>query len=130
MECTKKIVESIRAVGVYVTDLDRAVEFYKTILGFDLITKIPPTIAMMKSGIVNLYLESGYDPNHDQKDKTRVSVVFEIAIPSQNAYDMLKNNGVTILQDKPEQLDNDVWWFQFCDPDGNIIELTSKKLEE
>ena len=130
MENTGIIVESIRAVGIYVADLGKAVNFYKTMLGFDLVTEIPPSIAMMKSGNINLYLESGYDPNQDQKNKVRVSVIFEIAIPSQKAYDMLKNNGVTILQDKPEQLDDDVWWFQFCDPDGNVIELTSSKLEE
>ena len=124
------MIDSIRAVGVYVTELSRSVDFYKTILGFDLISEIPPAIAIMKSGNINLYLESGYVSDKNQKDKARVSVFFETSIPSQNVYDMFKSNGIKILQEKPEQLGDDVWWFQFCDPDGNVIELTSKRLEE
>lgn len=124
------MIDSIRAVGIYVNELSKSVGFYKTILGFDLVTEIPPAIAIMKCANINLYLESGYEPDQNQKDKARVSIFFETSTPSQNAFDMLKSNGVKILQEKPEQLGDDVWWFQFCDPDGNIIELTSKRLEE
>jgi catechol 2,3-dioxygenase-like lactoylglutathione lyase family enzyme len=123
------MVDSVRAIGIYTTDLDRSTLFYKDVLGFELVTLIPPAIAIMKSGNVNLYIESGYNPDQEQKDKTRSSVFLEISIPAKQAFESLKADGVRLLQDSPEQLGDDVWWFQFCDPDGNILEFTSKQLE-
>ena len=130
MEKTVQIFDSIRSIGIYTNSLDKSLTFYTQVLGFEVTAKIPPSIAMLKSGNINLYIESGYESSPNKGEKTKVTVFLDTVIPAMQVFEHLKSAGVKILQEKPEQLDDNVWWFQFCDPDGNILEITSKTLEE
>ena len=130
MDKTGQMFESIRSIGIYADSLDKSLIFYTLVLGFEVITRIPPSIAFLKSGNINLYIESGYEHGSDQSNEARVTVFLESNVPAMNVFEHLKSYCVKILQEKPQQLDDNVWWFQFCDPDGNILEITSKTLEE
>ena len=41
------------------------------------------------------------------------------------AYDELKDAGVTFVHDKPQDLGGGNFWFRFYDPAGNILEIVS-----
>lgn len=125
MTNNQHFIAGVRAVGIYATDLEKSIRFYCDTLSFTLVTKIPPAIAILKSGSVSLYIESGYKPNTNQQENVRATVFLDVSVPATEMFTHLKSAGVKILQEKPERLGDDVWWFQFEDVDGNILEITS-----
>lgn len=121
--------DRISSLGVYVTDLERAKKFYTEVLGFEVSADLGPSLCFLrsKSGKVNIYFEGGHKPATADVDTARLSFFLEPVDSVLKVFDFLKTKGVTPLQSAPEQVGDDVWWFQFPDPDGNIIEVSGKK---
>ncbi|HHE38865.1 MAG TPA: hypothetical protein ENL20_09875 [Candidatus Cloacimonetes bacterium] len=53
----------------------------------------------------------------------RLSFFLEAEKTTQENFHKLKEAGVKILQEKPDQVADDTFTFQFLDPDGNILEV-------
>jgi len=123
------VFERISSLGVYVTDLERARKFYTETLGFEVSADLGPTLCFLrsKSGKVNIYLEGGHKPATADADTARLSFFLEPADSVHKVFDFLKTQGVNPMQSAPEQVGDDVWWFQFPDPDGSILEVSGRR---
>lgn len=119
--------KSINTVGVYVTDMQKAKSFYTETLGFKLRVELGPTLCFLQSDDIHIYLESGHKPSPVDATTVRLSVFLQTEGSVHDVYDTLKESGVKLLQDEPQQVDEDVYWFQFADPDGNILEVSGRK---
>ncbi len=116
----------MRALAIYVTDLERAKMFYTTVLGFEVLTDINPDVCFLKStsGDIILYVEGGKTPASIDEETCRLSFFLQAEASAFETHAALKKAGAVLLQETPEQLGEDTYWFQVKDPDGNIIEVT------
>ncbi len=118
--------KGINTVTVYVKDLERAKKFYIEILGFELAYDVHPSLSFLKVASTHVYLEGGYDPVEITDKSARLSFFLEAEGSVKEVFDTLKSKGVKTIQESPEQVGDDTWWFQFKDPDGNILEVSGK----
>jgi predicted enzyme related to lactoylglutathione lyase len=116
----------VRALAVHVTDLERAKRFYTEVLGFELRVQVSPTLCFLNTRApgINVYLEGGHRPSTVDRETARLGFFLQLDGPVHAAYDRLKERGVEMLTDAPEEVGDDVWTFPFADPDGNILEAT------
>ncbi len=117
--------KSIGALAVYVTDKERAKEFYTSVLGFEVTVDLGPTLCFLKSpnGAIDIYLEGGMKPAEVGQDTTRLSFFLKAQAPAQEIFESLSKAGAHLLQEQPEPVDDNTACFQLLDPDGNIIEV-------
>ena len=118
---------SVTTVAVYVSDMERAREFYTDVLGFRLSANIHPNLCFLRSdsGKINIYLEGGKKTAGIDADTCRLSFFLEAEDAAQKVYDYLRERGVRLLQKAPEFVGDETYCFQFEDPDGNIIEVAA-----
>lgn len=118
----------VRTVAVYVTEMEKAKEFYTGLLSFEISADLGPTLCFLrsKSGQVHIYLEGGHKPNFVDDDTARLSFFLEPERGVAETFESLKAAGVRLLQAAPEEVGDDTWWFQFQDPDGNILEVAGR----
>jgi catechol 2,3-dioxygenase-like lactoylglutathione lyase family enzyme len=121
--------DHISSLAVYVTELERAKKFYTEVLGFEVSADLGPTLCFLRSktGKVNIYLEGGHKPATADADTARLGFFLEPPDSVHKVFETLKKQGVNPLQSAPEQVGDDTWWFQFPDPDRNILEVSGKK---
>lgn len=115
----------ICSIAVYVSDMENAKKFYVEILGFEVGADIPPAdlcFLYTKNKKLSVYLKAENQPSTVNDQTCRLSFFLEAEKSIQETFDELKKAGVTILQDKPDQVADDTFTFQFLDPDGNILE--------
>jgi catechol 2,3-dioxygenase-like lactoylglutathione lyase family enzyme len=119
------VFQCIGALAVYVTDKERAIEFYTSTLGFEVAADLGPTLAFLKSpnGAIHIYLEGGMKPAEVDNLTTRLSFFLHAERSAAETYAELRAHGVRLLQDAPEPVDDKTACFQLLDPDGNIIEV-------
>ena len=117
--------DRIGALAIYVTDKKRSVNFYTTILGFEMVVDLGPNLCFLKStnGDINIYLKAGKKPADIDHNTARLGFFIHCTESAQKAYTNLKNSGITILQECPEPVDDHTACFQLLDPDGNIIDV-------
>ena len=118
--------EDVRTVAVYVSDTERAKRFYIEILGFQLRVQVHESLCFLASasGRVHVYLEGGHRAAPNGPDATRLGFFLETEGPARDAFDRLKEAGVTLLDEAPEEVGDGVFVFRFLDPDGNVLEAT------
>ncbi|UCG45447.1 MAG: VOC family protein [Candidatus Bathyarchaeota archaeon] len=120
--------KSIRALAVYVTDLERAKRFYTEVLSFKLSVDLEPNLCFLKSksGDINIYMEGGKSQTSIDDQTSRLSFFLQAERSASETYAVLKAAGVKLLQEAPELVGGETACFQFEDPDGNIIEVCGK----
>ena len=118
----------VRTVAVYVTQIEKAKEFYSGLLGFGVSADLGPNLCFLrsKSGQVHIYLEGGHKPSSVDDDTARLSFFLEPEKGVSETFESLKAAGVELLQEAPEEVGDDTHWFQFKDPDGNILEVAGR----
>jgi catechol 2,3-dioxygenase-like lactoylglutathione lyase family enzyme len=118
----------VSAVAVYVTDLERATRFYTEVLEFEVRVAVSPTLCFLHSpaGNIEIYLEGGHDPNPGNESHARLSFFLWSEQSAFKIFEHLRAHGVSLMQERPEQVDADIYTFQFKDPDDNIIEVAGK----
>ena len=121
------MIDGLHQVAQHAEDLDRAVEFYRDVLGARLIARFdPPGIAFVELGGVRILLEGGASP---------ATLYFHVADLAA-ARDDLRSRGVefeeephTIFQD-PEGIfgpsGEDEWLAVFRDSEGNLLGLMTR----
>jgi len=113
----------IGQIALSVTDLDRAVAFYKDSLGMKFLFR-PPNLAFFDCAGVRLML----DPVENTKDKFSSVLYFKVA-NLEEAYTGLQAKGVEFVH-KPHLIarmpDHELWMAFFRDPDQNLLALMSE----
>jgi catechol 2,3-dioxygenase-like lactoylglutathione lyase family enzyme len=120
--------QKVSALAIYVTDLERAKVFYTDVLGFEISAQVSSNLCFLKSksGKIHIYLDAGKKPAAIDNQTIRLSFFLEAEKSAPEAYEALKTAGVTLLQESPELVGENIACFQFQDPDGNIIEVSGK----
>ena len=116
------LLNQIGQIAVPVRDLDRAVGFYRDVLGMTLLFQAPPQLAFFDCGGVRLML----DVPEDAAFQGHSSVLYYKVPDMQQTYQELMGKGVVFLKDPhliAKMSDHDLWMAFFQDPEGNLLGL-------
>lgn len=116
----------IGQIAIPVSDLDKAVDFYRDVLGIRFLFQAPPGLAFFDCGGVRLLLDV---PAKQQKDQYASIIYYKVDdLPS--AYETLLARGV-VFEQGPEFVaqmpDHELWMAFLKDPDGNMLGLMWEK---
>lgn len=115
----------VGALAIYVTDKERAKEFYTARLGFVVAADVGPNLCFLKSpnGAIDVYLEGGMSTATTDGTSARLGFFLRTEASAGAAFAALRESGVRLVQDEPEPVDDVTACFQLLDPDGNIIDV-------
>jgi predicted enzyme related to lactoylglutathione lyase len=116
----------IRQVAITVSDLDRAVAFYRDVLGLTFLFSPGPNLAFLSAGSVRIMLstpQGAGSPGHNSILYFRVADVLA-------AHDAMVARGAAT--ERAPQLaakmpDHELWIGFLRDPDGNLVGLMEEK---
>ena len=112
----------IGQIAVPVSDIDRAIAFYRDVLGMRFLFKAPPGLGFFDCGAVRLLLDAPAKALPD----CHSSVIYYKIPDIHAAYETLQSRGVTFV-DQPHLIarmpDHDLWMAFFRDPDNNLLAL-------
>ena len=116
----------IGQIGFVVSDLEKAVAFYRETLGLKHLFSAPPGLAFFAAGDVRLMLSL---PEKPSSERFTSAVYFKVA-DIQAARDALASRGVT-FEAEPHRVakmpDHELWMAFFRDPDRNVLALMCEK---
>ena len=114
----------IGQIAVPVADVDRAVAFYRDVLGMRFLFQAPPGLGFFDCGGVRLMLDA---PAKAQAGSG--SVIYYQVGDLQGAFEALTARGV-VFEAKPHLIarmpDHELWMAFFRDPDKNLLALMSE----
>jgi methylmalonyl-CoA/ethylmalonyl-CoA epimerase len=112
---------TIGQIALTVTDVPRAVLFYRDILGMNLLFQVPaPPMAFFDCGGVRLMLSPS------EKAETFSSIVYYKVPDIQLAFQTLASRGLSFERNPhlvARMPDHDLWMAFFRDPDRNLLAL-------
>jgi methylmalonyl-CoA/ethylmalonyl-CoA epimerase len=115
---------AIGQIAVPVSDIDRAVAFYRDVLGMRFLFQAPPGLGFFDCGGVRLMLDL---PAKAQAGNS--SVIYYKVHDIQVAFEALSARGAT-FEGEPHLIarlpDHELWMAFFRDPDGNLLALMSE----
>jgi methylmalonyl-CoA/ethylmalonyl-CoA epimerase len=117
-------IQNIGQIAVPVTDIERAVAFYRDVLGMRFLFQAPPGLGFFDCGGVRLMLDS------PAKDKAGNASVIYYKVDDLNlAFTTLSKRGVN-FDAEPHLIakmpDHELWMAFFRDPDHNLLALMSE----
>ena len=119
-------ITGLRQVALTVSEVTRAVDFYRDAVGLKFLFSAGPNLAFLDIGGVRLMLsapEAGFEPGSS-------SVLYFKVADIDAAYAEMSARGVS-FSDAPHFLapmpDHDLWLCAFRDPDGNPMALMCEK---
>jgi len=116
----------IGQIGCAVSDLERAVVFYRDTLGLKHLFSAPPGLAFFAAGDVRLMLSR---PEKEDSERFTSAIYFKVS-DIQAACDALASRGVT-FEVEPHRVakmpDHELWMAFFRDPDRNLLALMCEK---
>ena len=115
----------IGQIAVPVTDIDRAVAFYRDVLGMKFLFQSPPGLGFFDCGGVRLMLDA------PARARAGEGGVIYYQVPDlQAAFETLTARGV-VFEAKPHLIarmpDHELWMAFFRDPDRNLLALMCEK---
>jgi methylmalonyl-CoA/ethylmalonyl-CoA epimerase len=118
--------EVIGQIAVPVSDIERAVKFYREVLGMHFLFQAPPGLGFFDCNGVRLMLDAPAKAN----DKEARSSIIYFKVPDLDAaYETLIGRGV-VFEQAPELVaqmpDHELWMAFFRDPDSNLLALMSE----
>lgn len=119
-------VNQIGQIAIPVADLERAVSFYRDVLGMRFLFQAPPGLAFFDCDGVRLLLDV---PAKGQPNQYASIIYYKVEdLPS--AVETLKTRGV-VFEQEPELVakmpDHELWMAFLKDPDGNMLGLMWEK---
>lgn len=115
----------IGQIFVNVKDLDRAIDFYRDILGMTFLFQAPPNMAFFDCGGIRLMLGSADRPEIDHP----ASIIYYKVDDIERVYEVFNARGVEFII-KPHLVapmpTYDLWLADFRDSEGNILALMSE----
>lgn len=117
--------DQIGQISVTVHDIDRAVTFYRDVLGMHFLFQAPK-MAFFHCGGIRIYLGIPEGPEFDHPS----SVIYYSVTNLEEAYHTLAERGVHFVA-SPHKVadlgDRQLWMAFFKDPDENTLALMSEK---
>jgi len=114
----------IGQIAVPVTDIDRAVAFYRDVLGMKFLFQSPPGLGFFDCGGVRLMLDAPAGAQAGQG-----GVIYYQVPDLQAAFETLTARGV-VFEAKPHLIarmpDHELWMAFFRDPDRHLLALMSE----
>ncbi len=114
----------IGQIAVPVSDIERAITFYRDTLGMRFLFQAPPGLGFFDCSGVRLMLDG---PAKAQAGNS--SVIYYKVLDLQAAFETLSARGVR-FEAKPHLIarlpDHELWMAFFRDPDGNLLALMSE----
>lgn len=118
-------ITQIGQIAITVQDLDRAVAFYRDVLGLPLLFQAPPGLAFFQCGEVRLLLSRPAG-----SDAPAMSVLYYKVANIDQAYHALQAHAVNFV-DEPHLVakmpDHELWMFFLHDSEGNLVALMAEK---
>jgi predicted enzyme related to lactoylglutathione lyase len=115
----------IGQIAVVVHDLDRAVAFYRDVLGMKLLFQAPPKLAFFDCGGIRLMLSLPEEAEFDHPG----SILYYKVEDIQGTWAVLRDHGAD-LRGEPHLLarmpDHELWMAFFRDTEGNTLALMSE----
>jgi predicted enzyme related to lactoylglutathione lyase len=115
----------IGQIFVNVQDLDRAIEFYRDILGMTFLFQAPPNMAFFDCGGIRLMLGIADRPDLNHP----ASIIYYKVDDIERVYEVFNSRGVEFIV-KPHLVapmpTYDLWLADFKDSEGNILALMSE----
>jgi methylmalonyl-CoA/ethylmalonyl-CoA epimerase len=115
----------IGQIAVPVSDIDRAIAFYRDVLGMRFLFKAPPGLGFFDCNGIRLLLDAPVK----KQEKNYSSIIYYKVSDLQAAYEILSKRGV-VFEQKPELVakmpDHELWMAFFRDPDSNLLALMSE----
>ena len=112
----------IGQIAVPVKDVDRAIAFYRDVLGMKFLFQASPGLGFFDLNGVRLLLDAAAE----SPEKTYSSIIYYKVTDIQAAYEELAARGV-IFQEKPALVarmpDHELWMAFFHDLDNNLLAL-------
>jgi catechol 2,3-dioxygenase-like lactoylglutathione lyase family enzyme len=113
-------------LAIPVSDLERAVTFYRDVLGLQFLFRAPPGLAFLQCGGVRLMLgqqpPGGGDP--------AVGVIYYRVADLEVAYTTLRERGGRFV-DEPHRIarlaDHELWMVFLRDPDDHLLALMEER---
>lgn len=119
--------DRVGQIALTISDLDRAVAFYRDALGVPFLFTAPPGLALFRCGDVSLMLSR---PEGEFEAGKSSAVIYFSVDDIEAAHATLASRGVTFI-DAPHLVhraaDFELWMTFFRDPDGNALALMSRK---
>ena len=118
-------ISRIGQIAVPVLDLDRAVAFYRDVLGLELLFQAPPGLAFFRCGGVRLMLSRREGAGAPE----RAGLVYYLVADLPAAHRALSGRGVQFLHPPHliARLPDHELWMAFCrDSEGNLLGLMSE----
>jgi predicted enzyme related to lactoylglutathione lyase len=116
---------AVTQIMIPVDDFERAIAFYRDVLGIPLLFTAPPRMAFFRSGAVRLLV--GVLPP-GQKAARGSAIYFQVA-DIHGVHSTLRANGVDFRAD-PHVVNrtpgSELWLAEFTDPDGNQLALMAE----
>ena len=118
-------IESIGQIAIAVSDIDRAVAFYRDTLGLELLFQAPPGLAFFNCGGIRLMLTTLQGAENDH----RTSVIYYKVGDIQTSAENLKNKAIQFVQEPQltaRLQDHELWMAFIRDPDANLIGIMAE----
>jgi methylmalonyl-CoA/ethylmalonyl-CoA epimerase len=114
----------IGQIAVPVSDVERAITYYRDILGMRFLFRAPPGLGFFDCAGVRLMLDSPAQANVGN-----ASVIYYRVTDISSAFDTLTDRGVA-FESEPHLVakmpDHELWMAFFRDPDENLLALMSE----
>jgi methylmalonyl-CoA/ethylmalonyl-CoA epimerase len=115
----------IGQIAVPVSDLDRAVAFYRDTLGMRFLFQAPPGLAFFDCTGVRVMLDAAAEGTATSNS----SIIYYKVPDLHGAFETLTTRGVA-FEATPHRIaqlaDHELWMAFFRDPDGNLLALMSE----
>ncbi|HEV2749322.1 MAG TPA: VOC family protein [Gemmatimonadales bacterium] len=117
---------AIGQIFVRARDLDRAIRFYRDILGMPFLFQAPPQMAFFKCGDISVMLGVPEKPELDHA----ASIIYYLVPDIAAAHSTLRDRGVEFATEPHlvyQAPDHELWLTEFRDSEGNVLALMSRK---
>lgn len=117
---------NIGQIAIPVQQIDRAITFYRDVLGLALLFTSPPDLAFFDCGGVRLMLSQGDTASTVQQ----AGIVYYRVDDLDGVFARMQAAGATVLE-KPQQVvrmpDHELWMAFFGDGEGNTLALMEER---
>lgn len=118
-------IQQVGQIAIAVSNIDKAVAFYRDILGLELLFEAPPGLAFFDCGGIRLMLTV---LQGDPKDHHTSTIYYKV-VDVRDAQEELEQKGVKFVQNAQlvaTMPDHELWMGFIRDPDQNLIGIMAE----